>query len=132
MAETYKFTFTAFDPETGEEESTVEVDYFRATVRTSLEARRIQGKLLDAYGHMIIDAPPVPRDEWDNISEYSTAMSQCKSSAAWWTNSNATPAQVRAAYELFFAQDPDLFDKFVEANRATMPQKKMKSITLET
>lgn len=132
MADKHTFTFTAFDPETGEEVSTVEVDYFRATVRTSLEARRLQGKLLDAYGYMAIDAPPVPRDEWDNISEYVTAMSQCKSTAAWWVNSNATPAQVRAAYELFFDQGPDLFDLFVEANRATMPVKKTKLITLET
>jgi hypothetical protein len=132
MADAYKFTFTAYDPETGEEVSTVEVEYFRATVRTAMEARRIQGKLLDAYGHMTIDAPPVPHLEWDNINEYSTAMSQCKSEAAWWVNSNATPAQVRAAYELFFDQDPDLFDKFVEANRATMPPKKTKLIILET
>lgn len=121
MAEPYKFTHDG-----------VEVEYFPATVRTSLEARRIQGKLLDAYGHMAIDAPPVPRDSWDNISEYSTAMSQCKSTAAWWATSNATPAQIREAFEAFMDQDPDLFDLFVEANRATMPQKKMKLITLET
>jgi hypothetical protein len=110
----------------------VAVEYFPATVRTALEARRIQGKILDAYGYMTVDAPPVPRDEWDNVSEFSTAMSQCKSAAAWWVNSNATAEQVRAAYELFMEQDPDLFDKFVEANRATMPQKKMTLITLET
>lgn len=132
MVDAYKFTFTAYDPETGEEVSTVEVEYFRATVRTAMEARRIQGKLLDSYGHMAVDAPPVPHLEWDNINEYSTAMSQCNSAAAWWINSNATPAQVRAAYELFFDQDPDLFDMFVEANRATMPVKKTKLITLET
>lgn len=121
MAEPYTFEFEG-----------VAVEYYPATVRTSLEARRIQGKLLDAYGHMEIDAPPVPRIEWDNISEYSQAMSQCKSSAAWWTNSNATPAQVKAAYELFMDQDPEVFDLFVEANRATLPPKKTRLLTLET
>lgn len=110
----------------------VEVEYFPATVRTSLEARRIQSKLLDAYGYMAADAPSVPRDEWDNIAEFSTAMSQCRSSATWWINSNATAEQVRVAYETFMEQDPDLFDLFVAANRATMPPKKTKLITLET
>jgi hypothetical protein len=119
------------DPYTFEYEG-VAVEYFPATVRTSLEARRIQGKLLDAYGHLAIDAPPIPRDIWDNISEYASAMSQCKSSAAWWTSSNATPQQVQAAFELFMDQDHELFDQFVTANRATMPPKKTQLITLET
>ena len=106
-----------------------QVAYSAAVVRTSLEKRRLQGKLLDAYGYLDDPDGVIPRDEWDNIDEYTTAMSQCKTTAAWWVSSNATPQEVRAAYEIFLEQDPILYRLFQNASSAvTAPKKSQVSI----
>jgi len=106
------------------EHNGVKVEYFPAVVRTQLEKRRIQLKLLEAYG--VETSADLDRSEWDNMSEYASAISQSKADAPWWTKSNANAQEVRAAYELFMEQDVDLFDAYLRANVATLPPKKTK------
>jgi len=117
------------DPYTFEHNG-VTVCYYPAVVRTQLEKRRIQLKLMEAFGVEV--SSDLERSEWDNMSEYASAMSQCKSSAAWWVSSNATPSEIKAAYETFMEQDIELFDKFLRANVATLPPKKTILSTLTT
>lgn len=119
MAEPYTFEYEG-----------VEVRYFPAVVRTHLEKRRIHRKLLEAYGYL--GTPTIPDDEFDDMEEYSSAMSQCKTTAAWWVSSNASPERVREAYELFLEQDTDLFAEFLHANSVTRPAKKTIMTTSQT
>lgn len=123
MADTpYTFTHATIDDEGIE--SSVDVSYSRATVRTSLERRRLLGKLLDSYNYLDDPDGQIPSDEYDNIEQYCAAMAQCKSNAAWWTSSNVTPQQVRTAYELFLEQDPLLHRLFQVADTAVAIPKK--------
>jgi hypothetical protein len=111
------------DPYTFEYQGST-IYYHPATVRTKLEARRILSKLYEAYGYLAEGAASVSNADWNNYDEYSSAMSQCKSNADWWVSSNATPEQIRAAFEIFMDEDPALFDLFMTANRATQAPKK--------
>lgn len=128
MADSHTFEYTEYDPETGEEISTVKVHYERAIVRTAMEKRRLISKLLDAYGYLDELDGHILQDELDNITEYCSAMAQCKTSAAWWTNSNASLEEVRDAYELFLKQDITLHRLFQTASAAvTIPKKTLVS-----
>lgn len=100
----------------------VTVTYHRAVVRSMLESRRLKLCLMEAYGYD--NSAAVPADLWGNIEEYAAAMSQSKADAPWWTSSNATPGQIREAFELFMEQDPALFTAYLAANIAVLPSKK--------
>lgn len=108
----------------------VAVEYYPATVGTSLARRRILRGLLEAYGYM--DGGLAPADEWDNISEYASAMAQARSAAPWWTPSSAPPERMRAAFELFLEQDTRLYAQFLAADEIVSPPKKTTANTTAT
>lgn len=107
----------------------IKVEYFPAVVRTHLKRQRILQGLIEAYGFN--GTNKVPDEEWANIVEYATAMSQCKADAPWWTSSVAAPEAMLAAFEAFLDEDPDLYAEFVLADQATRPPKKTAVITTE-
>jgi hypothetical protein len=98
------------------------VEYHPATVGTALARRRILRGLLEAYGYL--DGALAPADEWDNMSEYASAMAQARSNAPWWTPSSAPPERMRAAFELFLEQDTGLYAQFLAADEIVKPPKK--------
>lgn len=98
----------------------VRVEYQRGTVRMGIEATRMRRKLVAAYGY----TDTMPSDEYDNIDEYSSAMSRTKTSAAWWGHSNMDEGQLKQAFELFLDQDEELYELLRRAYSATYPPKK--------
>lgn len=107
----------------------VTVEYYPAVVRTHLKRQRLIHGLMEAYG--FTGGIAIPDEEWANIVEYATAMSQSKADAPWWVDSMAAPDTMRAAFELFMEQDPDLYAEYVLANRTTLPPKKTTVTTTE-
>lgn len=117
MADAYTFEFEG-----------VTVTYHHGTVKSGIEANRILRKLISAYGYGGSDT--MPADEFDNIDEYSAAMSRIHAVAPWRGHSNMLEADLKAAYELFLEQDETLYYKFRQANMATLaPKKTVLSVT---
>ena len=111
MAEPYKFQYDGHT-----------VEYSRGTVRTGIESTRMIRKLLRAYDY--IGDNIAPDDLYDNIDEYSAAMSRSKTDAAWWAHSNMSDEELREKFECFLDQPEDLYIAFRAANRAvSMPKK---------
>lgn len=108
----------------------VTVTYHRAVVRDVLESRRLKLALIEAYGYE--SSAAMPHDLWDNISEFASAVSQSRANAPWWTSSNASLEQIRAAFELFMEQDIEFYAAFEAAVRATATPKKTMTNTSET
>lgn len=98
------------------------IEYFPCTVRSQLGRNRYLSSIVTALGcETGEEARNNDPEEWENYKEFANGMSQCRTSAPWWVNSVSTPEEVLEAYNLFMKQGPDLYNKFVDANLATLP-----------
>lgn len=97
------------------------VDMYPGTVRTSMEEYRLRSKLALAHGYVGGD---IPDDDWGNFTEYAAAMARTKTDAAWWSHSNMSDEQIKAAYELFTEQDEELWLAYRVASTALRAPKK--------
>jgi hypothetical protein len=96
----------------------VKVVFDRATVGSSIEARRLIRKLLNAYGYLSGGA--IPDSDFDNMDEYCAAMSRTTTDAAWHAHSNMEDDEIRRRFELFLSQDEGLYLAFRRASAAVM------------
>lgn len=107
------------------------IEFFPATVRTTLEQRRISRKLLAAYGYET--SSEVPENEWDNMTDFAAYAAQtCVTDAVWWVNSMASLDDTRKAYEAFMAESSEFFGLLLIAENAVKPPKKTPSKTVKT
>lgn len=114
MTEPYRFEYEG-----------IQIVYQRATVRTGLEATRIQSKLIEALGY----DTSIPTDEWANISAFSDTMARCKADAPWWCHSNMAASEIKTAFDAFLDEDEELYTLFNRAYVATQPPKKTIAIS---
>lgn len=107
----------------------VKVEYYPAVVKTRLKRGRILSKLMQAYNYVVENptgSQQVISDvEWDAFLEYAGHLAQaCATGAAWWTDENASLADLQTAYETFLESDAELYDKLRSALSAVKPPKK--------
>lgn len=93
-----------------------EIAFYRGTVRSAIEARRLVQHLLRAYGH--VEGNPASDEDYANFNEYASAMARTQTSASWWAHSSMTPDEIRQKYEAFFDLDEDLYASFRAAAAA--------------
>lgn len=112
------------------------IEFSRSTIRSYLEAERIQWKLLGALGYTggrsTDDADS--SDDGEDITFYAEAMSRVgKIDAPWWSHANMTEAQIGAAYKRFMDDEsPTLLLNMRKAFNATALPKKTTEPTQET
>lgn len=99
------------------------VEFFPSTVRSSLEAVRLQQKLLGAYGYVGDNA--ASDDVADNIYEYAQAMARTKTTdAPWYAHSNMDAQALIDAFECFLDQEGSLHTRYRIAVLSTAQPKK--------
>lgn len=108
----------------------IQIEFRRNTVGSTLEAARIQDKLLGALGY--VTGNPAPQDEAANIAEFAECMSRCKVHAPWWGQSNMDDEQLASAYHAYINEDGSLVVGFRRADSATKLPKKTKPLSPET
>lgn len=102
----------------------LQIEFRRNTVGSTLEAARIQDKLLGALGY--VTGNPAPQSEAANIAEFAECMSRCKVDAAWWGHSNMSEDQLAIAYQTYIDEPGELVVGFRRADSATKLPKKTK------
>jgi hypothetical protein len=111
------------------------VEYYPATVRTTLAYSRLLGYLLSSFdcedgAAMALKDP----EEWQNMLQFAGAIAQAKVNTPvdWWVNSVSGVEKTRAAYEAMLGEGPTLWNLLYLANDATQPPKKTVVTTKET